>query len=69
MMKITWDDELATEALNWIQELCTRNGFDHDKNECRTSASYCSVGQNLFSGWGSAYGDEIRAANAAMKMW
>lgn len=69
MVKVEWDDELEAGAKAWATHLCAVKAFEHDSNFCRKTASYDSVGQNLFSGWGSKYGNETYSANSAVNAW
>jgi len=69
MMKLEWDEQLATAARNWATDNCNKNKMAHDDNGCRVTASYSSVGQNLWSGSGGVYGDEALVGKQAVDSW
>lgn len=69
MIQMRWSRELEDNALRWIQSLCSRRAFDHDSNNCRKTTSFDSVGQNLWTGSGQAYGDILDAARSALNGW
>lgn len=69
MIKMEWSRELEDNALKWLKSLCRSNTLHHDENHCRKTTSFDSVGQNLWTGSGVAFGDMNTAARSALNSW
>lgn len=70
MLEMQWDVQLEDVALRYIQKLCSNSEpLSHEQPTCRRVIDYDRVGQNLWTGWGTKYGDMLYSANRSMTYW
>lgn len=71
MLEVSWDDELAENALSWAHQLCVIDDvFGPGHDSCRVTPSYSSVGQNMAWGAGGSWASTTaRLADNAVDMW